>query len=150
MTKKNFWLEILVMVLVFGMTAVGCANDDDSTSATTDPALNGTWVAGDMELKLDNGSFELSEEGLPLLKGTFTTSGNSMTSTPTHFNPGKFLGGDAIIWLTQTQALGYITAEEDKAYINGLFVVETKTYVIAGNILTMTSGTNVQAYTKKQ
>jgi len=36
--RKN-WLGILVIVLVFGMTVVGCG----AGSSGTDPALNGTW-----------------------------------------------------------------------------------------------------------
>jgi hypothetical protein len=35
MANKNYWLGILVMVLVFGMMVVGC--DDGSTSGSSDP-----------------------------------------------------------------------------------------------------------------
>jgi hypothetical protein len=41
MAKKNIWLGILVIVLVFGMAVVSC--DNGSTSGGN-PALNGTWL----------------------------------------------------------------------------------------------------------
>jgi hypothetical protein len=34
MVNKKFWLGILVMVLVFGMTVVGCGSDDGDSSST--------------------------------------------------------------------------------------------------------------------
>ena len=42
MAKKNFWLGMLVMVLAFGMTVVGCNNDP--TDKSTSSSLNGTWI----------------------------------------------------------------------------------------------------------
>ena len=36
MANKKFWVGMLVLVLVFGMTVVGCSNDnDDGTTLTT-------------------------------------------------------------------------------------------------------------------
>jgi formylglycine-generating enzyme required for sulfatase activity len=45
MTNKKFWLVILVMALVFGMTVVGC-DDDDSTNdnGTHPPHTYGDWT----------------------------------------------------------------------------------------------------------
>ena len=44
MANKNFWLGILTMVLVFGMTAVGCSSDGESTgNKTIDPKFHGKW-----------------------------------------------------------------------------------------------------------
>ena len=46
MVNKKFWLRMLVIVLAFGMTVVGC--DDGSTNGSgdgsIDTAINGTWV----------------------------------------------------------------------------------------------------------
>jgi hypothetical protein len=110
MVNKRTWLGILVMVLVFGMTVVGCNNDPDNGDSGsngnnngnsngngnggTDSALNGTWILIESlgmpiehqmsELKNYNGTFENSENGSPSVKGTYTTSGNKQTSTATH------------------------------------------------------------------
>jgi len=35
MVNKKFWVGILVLVLVFGITAIGCDNNDDSTNPLT-------------------------------------------------------------------------------------------------------------------
>jgi len=46
MAKKNLWLEILAMVLVFGMMVVSCDNDpegDTWSNVTSLSQLNGTW-----------------------------------------------------------------------------------------------------------
>jgi len=69
MAKKKNWLGMLVIALVFGMTVVGCGGS----------RLNGTWVGADGRLfKFNNGSFEVSF-GPKTMKGTYTTSGNSLT-----------------------------------------------------------------------
>ena len=41
MVNKKFWLGMLVMVLAFGMTVVGC--EDDTASKTIDSKLIGKW-----------------------------------------------------------------------------------------------------------
>jgi hypothetical protein len=49
MTNKKFWLGMLVMVLVFGMTVVGCDNDNGSTNATKSidsRLVGGKWYDG--------------------------------------------------------------------------------------------------------
>ena len=62
MEKKKLGLRILVMVLVFGMTVVGCDNnpeDDTWRNVTSLSQVNGTW----------NGSFtytEADEDGITI------------------------------------------------------------------------------------
>jgi hypothetical protein len=84
MANKRFWLGMLVMVLVFGMTVVGCDDGSTNGGGGTDSALNGTWVDDEegMELKLNNGNWEASG----FMKGTYTTSGSNMTITTTHIH----------------------------------------------------------------
>jgi len=95
MANRKNWLGILVIVLVFGMTLVGC----DDGSGGTDPALNGTWVNNDeygniRELNCNNGSFEQIYNNKPYAKGTYTTSGNNVTIKITHLHGDSFVGAN--------------------------------------------------------
>jgi hypothetical protein len=89
MANKNFWLGILVMVLVFGMTVVGCDNgstDDDGYS------LNGTtWVwlvppdkAFTLVFSVGSFTFTIFDSNTSAViqapsSGTYTISGNIVT-----------------------------------------------------------------------
>jgi hypothetical protein len=57
-------------------------------------ALNGTWISTDYgsegEMRFNNGNFEVSMNGTPLQKGTYTTNGNSITVTLTHIHGSYF------------------------------------------------------------
>jgi len=79
MANKRFFMGMLVMVLVFGMVVVGC--DDGSTSSVG--SINGTYVSDDEQIKLTDGNFEMSISGTTAFKGTYSTSGNSVTFTLT-------------------------------------------------------------------
>jgi hypothetical protein len=65
MVSKNFWLGILVMVLVFGTTVVGCDNNSTDDSASWPNNLKGTkWtnnptsISGKtLEFKTDNSCY---------------------------------------------------------------------------------------------
>ena len=137
MANKNFWLGILVMALVFGMTVVGC--DDGSTDGETDSALNGTWVGeDDIELKFNNGNFEVSEDGTPFQKGTYTTSGGKLTITLTHMAVGDGL---------KTKAQMLAAYPESKDEIEAMFAPQTGNYSVNSNTLTMTSSFEGETYT---
>ncbi|MCL1959384.1 MAG: hypothetical protein FWF68_07255 [Spirochaetes bacterium] len=79
---KLFGLAVLATAIIFSFAA--CKND--TTDPLTDPALNGTWKRSDGDtFKFNNGTYEyLPAPDYPFEKGTFTTSGSSMTLTPTH------------------------------------------------------------------
>jgi amino acid transporter len=91
MVNRKNWLGILVIVLVFGITVVGCYDDStDNGGDRTDPitTLNGTWVSGDDEenkitITFNNGNFEYKINSSSQCKGTYTTSGNNITLTCT-------------------------------------------------------------------
>ena len=72
MANKKTWLGILVMVLVFGMTVVGCG-DDDSTSGGS--PYDGTWSKGTDRLIISgtNYTFRQVYSGtlMDISKGTF-------------------------------------------------------------------------------
>jgi len=42
MSNKRFWLGMLVMALVFGITVVGCGGDDSPNETTTEPTIEPT------------------------------------------------------------------------------------------------------------
>jgi len=77
MTSKRFWLGILVMALVFGMTAVGCNEDE------TDNPFAGTWTGtlyGDeLTLQVGNSTWKAIVYGEVTAEGTYKYDGNSAT-----------------------------------------------------------------------
>ncbi|MDR2718291.1 MAG: hypothetical protein LBB89_09550 [Treponema sp.] len=88
MTNKKFWLGMLVVALVFGMTVAGCKNnnDDDKESdtwsnVTSLSQVNGTWKAPSTV----TGNYE----GMKIIasysnyKITFTTGAMSVSGTST-------------------------------------------------------------------
>ena len=81
MARKIFWFGILATVLVFGMAVVGCKN--------VDKELNGTWkpdTPGSVFIiEYEDGEFEMSQNGLSYLKGTYTTKDNNLVSKITHY-----------------------------------------------------------------
>ena len=88
--KKNMFIGLLAIVLVFGIMAVGCDNN------ITDCHLNGTWSYiyewedddGQIHLfeaflVLTNGSFELRDRSVKE-RGTYTTDNGILTLNLTH------------------------------------------------------------------
>jgi hypothetical protein len=159
MANKKFWLGMLVMVLVFGMTVVGC--DPESTDSNgnggggggggTDHALNGTWtgiasgpngVSAVCEFIFNNGNFEESVDGIPFVKGSYSTSGNFLTMTITHI--WGVMGGLDSKWYTKN---------EWKTETGLDISIPTSTYSVNGNTLTITTTvgkeSNTQTLTRK-
>ena len=102
MVNKKFWLGILVMVLVFGMTVIGCDNDstggnDGSTNGGgggTGSALNGTWIGKNTQTGNDHGEMRMNNGNYDYFgyftnnvvqKGTYTVNGNIINYSHTHF-----------------------------------------------------------------
>jgi len=85
--KRRFYLVLLVIVLAFGMTFVGCNDDDGGT------AFDGTWktdAEGGMIIIAKGGSFEVSNTaGSPVYRGTYTVSGNDVAITFTETYTGS-------------------------------------------------------------
>ena len=85
MTNKKIWLVILVMVLVFGMTVVGC-NDD---SSIYDP--KGTWdfvaYGQNAIVTITGNNWVFDGPGTAYDDtGTFTQSGNVLTLYSNYWN----------------------------------------------------------------
>jgi hypothetical protein len=139
------------MALVFGMAVSGC---DDNSGGGTDPALNGTWVLSasgfSYELKLDNGKLEQSTNGSPLMKGTYTTSGKSISLTITDVHGSTFEGMLESKWYTIAELKASPIASSLPADFGS---PQTSTYSVSGNTLALTTTvegrTQTVTYTKK-
>ena len=134
------------------------------TKVVVDTALNGTWVDSDgSKVVLNNGTFTMifGDTDFEMLKGTYSTSGNNFTLTVTHIN-GAIYGEQAGFssskkWYTREEFksiyltyLGTLESNEDKTQeeleaeveesVAGTFGVNTMTYTLNGNTLTLISG----------
>ena len=128
---KLFGLAVLVTAIVFSFAA--CKNDPEPL---TDPALNGTWAYRDADdddttFVFNNGAFEMSRVDGVKVKGTFTTSGGSITLKPTHV-----MGTDGK-WYTKAQLKAEGMDEDEIGYY---FTPVTYTYSISGSTLTLDFG----------
>jgi hypothetical protein len=161
MKNKRFYLGMLAVALVLGMTVVGCGEDngiDPNNDSGIDPDLNGTWVAenGD-ELKLNDGSLEFSG----LMKGTYTASDGKMTIQITQIHGSAFEGDlpgiDDSKWYSKSELkaalkkaikdeLGGALSDADidemfgeqfDEMFNEAFRSQTGTYSVNGNKLTI-------------
>ena len=134
--------KIFGIALIFGMLGIY------GLYAQTDRRLNGTWgmIMGgiEMEYVLNDGNYEFSTfmELLGttiVIRGKYTTSGDTITFTPTHIH-GAGIGLESR-WLTQNEAragfgrlLGMSAAEYDQQF-GALWAVNTWTYTIKGNTI---------------
>ena len=141
MTKKKIGLGLLVIVLVFGITVVGC-NDDMPQNANIDTALNGTWLKAldNVTLKLDNGIFEIIYSEVPSEKGTYTTNKGKMTLTMTH-QFGTPIGLDPK-WYSKNELKTALlsSAEYTEEGIEALFFIIISDYSVNNNNLTVLDG----------
>jgi len=142
------------------------------SGGSTDPALNGTWVGQPYTINdpspvtytdtftLDNGTFEkkiTSSDGsynnTPTEKGTYTTSGGSITNTITHLWGGEPLEER---WYTIDEVIAIMKnnnypADVVEDYEAQLRAPQTVTYSISGNTLTITSSQGQWAtYTRQR
>jgi hypothetical protein len=170
MTNRKNWLGILVITLVLGMMVVGCDDDpkDDGDgggggggSSKTDPVLNGTWdrttFDGEVQtVTFNNGNYIEARNGTQSQKGTYTTSDNKITKTPTHL-----YNTDDSKWYSKAETKKYfksyyksegiegITDDYIDILIDSVFVPTTYIYSVSNNTLTITSITSIETYTKK-
>jgi len=83
MSKFNFCL--IMLALVSGIVFTGC-------SRGTGSSLVGTWINSDGLVKQfnNNGTWEVSTQGVPNTRGTYTVDGNTITRIMTHLHGGVF------------------------------------------------------------
>jgi hypothetical protein len=150
MANKKFWLVMLVMVLALGLTAVGCTNT--STGGEADTAINGIWVNldGD-EIIFNNGRFEMSYDGYPKAKGTYTINESDITFLLRQYTGIIFAYGAiwdlGLKWYkrpdmkaafdTSSAWNKYLTEAQINELIESLFSPKEVKYSVSGNKLTM-------------
>jgi len=145
-TKKIIALALAIVALVMASCPQESKSEDPAPK--TDPALNGTWAGSRTTWKFNNGTFEaLATDGRNYQKGTFTTSGSSMTLTLTHMW-GKTLDDSLEAkWYSKQdlKAPAVLAALSDDDHtvtaedIDALFAsTATFTYAISGSTLTLT------------
>jgi hypothetical protein len=85
MKNRLLVLGMLVMVLAFGMTVVGC--DDGSKGGGNDGSLNGTWDNPSVlqSIVISGSDFTLKAYGENSIKGTISYNGSTMTLKSTHY-----------------------------------------------------------------
>jgi len=127
---KNFCISLLV--IFFCIFAAGCSK--------TDSALNGTWISeiGNTELKLNNGNFEHSEDGVPFMKGTYTTENSNITLTITHYYSDVFESLPDSVWYSRSDIKKIIESrgrDISESELDEIFTSKTDKYSVSGNKL---------------
>jgi hypothetical protein len=141
MASKIFLFGIVVMILLFGMTFIGCENVDKN--------LNGTWLSdngSDTKMEYQDGDFELKISGIPFIKGTYTTKGNKITTTGTHYGNFALVYGLGYSmdrfpsnWFTRDELSFFYSEDLDSDdYFSDIFGAKTGTYSVIGDTLTET------------
>ena len=85
MTNKKFWKGMLVIVLVFGMTVVGC--DNDATDGEANTIRDGTYMNqnhNNYKVVIQGNSWTSIKDNANWGKGTYTLSGNNVSGRSTH------------------------------------------------------------------
>jgi hypothetical protein len=144
MVNKKFWLGILVMVLVFGMTVIGC--DDSSTggsetdtwsNVTSFSQVNGTWKA--------QATVTGNVQGMKITQNynnyTITFNSNTQTMTASGTSTTTISGGNINeIWSDFKESLEYMN-EQDGV---------TVTFNDTNHSYTMTCNNSSQTLTNSQ
>jgi hypothetical protein len=152
MTKFNFWPVLLIMALIFGMAVIACNRGSD---------LIGTWVNSEgLEKQFhQDGTWEVSIEGTPNTKGTYTIDGNTITRKMTHLHGGVFDDLESR-WYTESELRSFMQKNNIYTYL-ALFPFERQTeiytYSVSGNTVIFTyTGTDrdetetfTQTFTRK-
>ena len=109
----------------------------------------------DIELTLNNGSLDWNEKGTPFTKGTYTTSGSSMTIAVNQYYTNELSeSNNAGRWYTRNElknaymAAGYseINAEE---YVSSIYATQSGTYTVNATTLALTMNGATTTFTKK-
>jgi hypothetical protein len=141
MTKKNFMLGILAMVLVFGMAVVGCddgSTDDDGGGGNKTSPFEGIWVSGSISLPLVDGNGNVFYQTYTNSEITFTgiTWQSKATGGPSGYNycfgKGTFVYTNTTITCTPTH--GYVGTSSTPNWISAKYA-PTETYTLNNGAL---------------
>ena len=169
-TIKFLLITALVAVIGFSMAACDDKIDDGGNG---NPSLDGTWVSSDgSKMVFNNGKFSLFDGNVEMTRGTYKTSGSSITMNTTDINGALFeelfedfdeMGLSATQWYTLAQTktiliqylvddLGMPEAMVEAlldTMLEGSFGEALGTYSITGNKLTLTMYGETVTFTKQ-
>ncbi|GBU28652.1 hypothetical protein R84B8_02212 [Treponema sp. R8-4-B8] len=158
MISKYIYLKILV-ILVFGFLNVGLVNaqTDDLSGVWTTTISNITQVSKQMEITFNDGNFEVKLDGIFFSKGTYSAAGGIYKMQTTVFYGTTFKLDSK--WYTQEQLRAALkasfskmmTVEKFNEIIDRMYSLDTGTYSVKDNVLTMKRDNETQSltYTKK-
>jgi hypothetical protein len=145
-SKKTF--AVLALAFIIALALAACDSGFGGDGGNTDPRLNGTWVDeyGRDGFTFNNGTFELFE-GLPVVKGTYTTTNSTLTLTETHYY-GYALGDSFVAtkWYSRAELMALGVPED--YYLNTLPTTPIS-YSISGNTLYLTYAGDTATLTRR-
>jgi hypothetical protein len=130
MTNKKFWLGILALTLIFGMTVVGCGGDDDGDSGggtltvtNIPPQYNGMYAY------FETSQHDTAEDKLLGCETVNTSQSRYITGTPVQISNEKV---SLSMWKADAKVDGYYASTRysgnDTAYHpNYFFIFNTAT-----------------------
>jgi hypothetical protein len=113
----------ICVIAVFGFSMAGCAIF--TPSGEVDSSLNGTWVYGDDQFRLTNGSFVFYYRGAMQQRGSYKTNGSNITLTVTDVQVNA-------TWCTRSELSSRGAAASDLDVMFGSW-----TGTVSGNTLTL-------------
>jgi hypothetical protein len=143
----------VALLAVFAFSMASCDSGFGGEGGT-DSRLNGTWVLLSSQAYLlifNNGNCEAIEEGVRKVKATYTTTGGSLTLTPTHFYGGFLNLYEGIRftpdkWYSRDELRAHGISEYE---LVDMFRYETAAYSISGSTLYITDAGGTVVYTKR-
>ena len=100
--KKGALLGMLVMVLAFVMTVVGC---DNGTATSANDPFAGAWASNvhgiEARIVASNGNWRQYIDNAEAVRGTYTFSGNNVTVRIVHVIPALVFAGanQWVVWV---------------------------------------------------
>ena len=149
MKSKRMLFGMPLFAVIFSLAVIACDDDSGVTDPVTDPALNGTWVLGYIEITFNNGNWEDRMNSTPFAKGTYTTNNGEITTKSTHLwgNGGPYQLNLDAKWYTKAELQSLNIPNLESLMTDGY----TRTYSINGNTLTFTdrNGNAAGTWTRK-
>jgi len=156
--KHSFW-KILVVLGFLNVRFVN-AQTDDLTGTWTTNIGDYTQVGSQLEMKFNNGNFETTLDGKLLSRGIYTASSGKYTTQTTYVHGGAFDNrlGLQSRWYSQEQLRTVLrpiytqimSVEDFNTMIDEMFSIETGTYSLKGNILTMKKDDQIELLTYRR
>jgi len=153
MKKTRIILTLLAVALASGLLFVSCPQEPEEENAT----FEGTWVYSggggyNFTYIFNNGTFEINGNGTSATKGTYTTSGSTLTMTQTHvWGPYAQQRNMNFEFEAKWYSVEEVNSKYQEENVNSRFGAEAKfTYSISGNTLTLTQeGDSPLTFTKQ-